>query len=66
MPNEGDDMSADPNVVHTYPVRDLIEHETDGEECPCGPSVEPVGRADGSYGWHVVHHSLDGREAGEQ
>lgn len=51
--------------VHTYPVADLIEHEIDGSECPCGPTVEPVPREDGSIGWHVVHHSLDGRELTE-
>lgn len=51
--------------VHTYPVGDLIEHDTDGGDCPCGPTVEPVFREDGSNGWHVIHHSLDGREEGE-
>lgn len=49
-------------TFHTYPVGDLIEHLTNGDECPCGPTVEPVERDDGSMGWHVVHHSLDGRE----
>lgn len=49
-------------AVHTYPVADLIEHETEGDECPCGPTVEPVERDDGSIGWHLIHHSLDGRE----
>ncbi len=52
------------NVVHVEPVGDLIEHE-DSDECPCGPSVEHVARADGSSGWLVVHHSLDGREGRE-
>jgi len=28
----------------------------------CGPTVEPVVRDDGSMGWLIVHHSLDGRE----
>lgn len=51
--------------VHTYPVDDLIEHATDGGDCPCGPTVEPVPRDDGSIGWHVLHHSLDNREARE-
>jgi len=56
---------ADPNTVHTYPTRDLIEHVTEGDDCPCGPTVEPVEREDGSYGWHLLHHSLDGREKRE-
>lgn len=49
-------------TVHTYPVGDLIEHDTDGGDCPCGPSVEAVFDEDGANGWLVVHHSLDGRE----
>ena len=52
-------------TVHTYPVGDLIEHETEGDGCPCGPTVEAVKRDDGSVGWHLIHHSLDGREAHE-
>ncbi len=51
-----------PGHVHVYPCGDLIEHETEGDDCPCGPATEPVQRDDGSYGWLVVHHSLDGRE----
>lgn len=47
---------------HTYPVGDLIEHATDGDDCWCGPTTEPVERDDGSMGWVVIHHSLDGRE----
>lgn len=46
---------------HVVPVGDLIEHETT-DECPCGPRSDEVERDDGSYGWVVVHHSLDGRE----
>jgi hypothetical protein len=53
---------ADPNTVHVRPVNDLVEHNTDGSDCACGPRTEPVQRDDGSYGWLVVHHSLDGRE----
>ncbi len=52
--------------VHVYPVGDLVEHDTSGEPCVCGPIDEPVGRDDGSFGWLVVHHSLDGREAAER
>lgn len=54
-----------PDTVHTFPVGDLIAHDTDGGDCPCGPATEPVPRPDGSIGWLVVHHSLDGREARE-
>lgn len=57
--------TPDPSTVHTYPVGDLIEHELVGDDCPCGPTVEPVHRADGTIGWHILHHSLDGRERHE-
>lgn len=48
---------------HVLPVNDLIEHEDVGEDCVCGPDVElVVSDVDGSDGWVVKHHSLDGRE----
>jgi hypothetical protein len=50
---------------HVYPVGDLIEHDTDGDDCVCGPTAEPVERDDGSLVFMMVHHSLDGREAHE-
>lgn len=59
------DLTPDPNVIHVLPIRDLMEHEEIGSDCPCGPTVIPVERDDGSYGWQVVHHSLDGRERDE-
>lgn len=49
--------------VHTMPISDLIEHQFD--DCPCGPTTEPVPRDDGSMGWLIIHHSLDGRELNE-
>lgn len=49
---------------HVIPVDDLIEHDRT-DECLCGPTAEAVFRPDGSAGWLVVHHSLDGREAFE-
>lgn len=49
-------------ALHVVPVNDLIEHETVGGDCVCGPETEPVERDDGSFGWVVKHHSLDGRE----
>jgi len=52
------------DVLHVRPVGDLIEHDTATSEpdCPCGPTVRPEKRDDGSVGWLIVHHSLDGRE----
>lgn len=52
-------------TVHTFPVGDLIEHATDGDDCVCGPTTKPVPREDGSIGWQIVHHPLDEREASE-
>ena len=51
--------------VHVYPEGDLIEHVTDGGDCLCGPTTEAVFRDDGSNGWLITHHSLDGRESKE-
>jgi hypothetical protein len=51
---------------HVYPQRDLIEHEVNGENCPCVPTVEPIEREDGSFGWLHLHHSFDGREQHEE
>lgn len=42
-----------------------MAHEGEGTDCPCGPDVEAVFREDGSNGWHIMHHSLDGREKHE-
>jgi hypothetical protein len=53
---------VDADSVHVRPLGDLIEHELT-DACPCGPEQQPVKRDDGSVGWLVVHHSLDGREA---
>lgn len=50
--------------VHVLPVDDVIEHGA--VDCMCGPRTEPVRRDDGSVGWVVVHHSLDGREQTEE
>lgn len=48
------------HTLHIRPCDDLIEHTWD--DCPCGPTAEPVTRPDGSIGWLYIHHSLDGRE----
>lgn len=53
-------MATATDTVHVLPVADLIEHED--HDCTCGPTTEPVPRPDGSFGWLVTHHSLDGRE----
>jgi hypothetical protein len=50
--------------VNVVPVDDLIGHE-DSDECPCGPELQPVERDDGTIGWILSHHSLDGREKDE-
>jgi len=53
--------------MHVYPVNDLVEHDTEhGTDCVCGPRVRPVVRDDGSIGWVITHHSLDGREKTEE
>lgn len=52
-------------TVHVSPSGDLIEHDTSGDDCACGPTTIPVESRDGSVGWVVSHHSLDGREAKE-
>lgn len=53
------------STYHVYPTDDLVEHDTESGECLCGPEVEAVPREDGSFGWLVKHHSLDGREGSE-
>lgn len=50
------------DTVHVYPINDLVDHETEGDDCICAPRDEAVRRDDGSVGWVSVHHSLDGRE----
>lgn len=59
------DCTSDPDTIHVYPLDDIVEHETTGDDCACGPTTEPVSREDGTLGWLVTHHSLDGREARE-
>lgn len=55
-------FADDGRAAHVVPVGDLIDHETVGDGCLCMPRVEAVFRDDGSNGWVVTHHSLDGRE----
>lgn len=53
------------SIVHVSPINDLIEHDLEGDDCVCGVTSQPVMRDDGSCGWVITHHSLDGREAAE-
>lgn len=50
--------------VHVTPIADAAHHDQ-SDDCICGPWTEPVERDDGSYGWVITHHSLDGRERTE-
>lgn len=51
-------------TLHVTPIGDQVDHDTSTAEadCVCGPEARPVTQADGSVGWLLVHHSLDGRE----
>lgn len=53
-------------ILHTVPVGDLIEHDTDGEPCVCGATMEIFIGPLGNCGTVVTHHSLDGRELRER
>lgn len=72
MGSDGLVLRAMSDVMHVYPVNDLIDHDLDGHPdvahttpfnlCACGPDVTYL-----STGMVVVtHHSLDGREQYEQ
>jgi hypothetical protein len=50
------------DAVHVFPLGDLVDHDTDTDGCVCGPTTTPVERDDGSIGWVLTHHALDGRE----
>jgi len=52
------DESPLSNEWHQYPNRDLRRHEAC--DCWCGPTS--VMHDDDGDCWHVIHHSLDGRE----
>ena len=53
------------STAHVVPTGDLVAHDTNTDECVCGPTPDPVFRGDGSCGWLLIHHSLDGREQAE-
>lgn len=50
--------------VQVFPIDDLIEHDLD-DDCVCVPRETLVHCDDGSDGWVITHHSLDGRELTE-
>jgi hypothetical protein len=55
-------------TIHVLPVNDLVEHDSDGGDCVCGPDyeyIDPATSESYSAGPIVVHHSLDGRELSE-
>ncbi|MGQ4343591.1 hypothetical protein [Streptomyces sp. SAS_275] len=56
------------STLHVTPIRDAVGHDTStaGADCVCGPEVRPAPQDDGSTGWLLVHHSLDGREQGDR
>ncbi len=47
------------NEVHVLPLDDAVSHGD--ADCICGTTTEPVERLDGSIGWLITHHALDGR-----
>lgn len=51
-------------TLHVTSTADLVDHDISTTEADCvrGPEVKPVTQDDGSIGWLLVHHSLDGRE----
>ncbi|MFF7308166.1 hypothetical protein [Streptomyces sp. NPDC008137] len=51
-------------MLHVVPLGDAVEHTAD-DDCVCGPTAKPITRDDGSIGWLMIHHSLDGRELTE-
>ncbi|QFG14860.1 hypothetical protein SEA_LYMARA_59 [Arthrobacter phage Lymara] len=55
------------NTQHVWPENDLVEHDHKDDDggCVCIPRTEPIPREDGTIGWVIVHHALDGREATE-
>lgn len=58
-------MACRLSTYHVHPLGDQIEHNLTGDDCVCGPATQPVEREDGSIGWLIIHHSLDGRELTE-
>lgn len=55
---------TDDFTAHAVPLDDVILHSFT-TDCSCGPTPRPTPRGDGSQGWVISHHSLDGRELTE-
>lgn len=55
---------AGDHPFHIWPLEDIVEHDHEDHDggCVCGPTVEPVKCEDGSVGWIIAHHALDGRK----
>lgn len=53
-------------MLHVVPNNDYIKHNLETNHCVCGQRIERVVEDDGSVGWLIVHHSLDGREFRER
>lgn len=60
--NELKDSDINKHSIHTYPIYDSIEHTITGFTCECKPVVEAILRVDGTYGFHIIHNSQDGRK----
>jgi hypothetical protein len=56
---------VDEDSVHVLPGNDLIEHLL-SDDCVCGPVCEPLPHDDGTFSWHYLHSSFDGREDDEE
>jgi hypothetical protein len=57
------------NAYHVVPNHDLVEHDTTGGDCMCGPDVhfmDPDEPSEPLFAPMIVHHSLDGREELEE
>jgi len=51
------------SAVHTYPIDDVVEHDTESFDCICCPTIEPPKVWGDDY--LVIHNSFDGRELEE-
>lgn len=51
-------------TVHVHPNFDVVSHDLT-PDCACLPTAERVTTSDGGDNWLYIHHSLDGREGGE-
>jgi len=46
---------------HVYPVNDLKEHNLEGTDCPCEPTIEISGAA-----LIIIHNAFDFRDLAEE